>query len=526
MTEVIDRVRVERSLIDAVLAAVARIDQVRAAVRRTRTTGRVVLSLAVVLGFVGAAVTLLARAQAVDQDGAPAAALLMAGLAVSVGSAAALMMAFAARLTGSPRISWVGLSIGWYSLLAIPISTAHGLDGEHQQLTAAGTFLVQVVAIVLWLPVLVPPSGLATARRLWGLLGAVPLLVACALLWAVVAPAFVASVAGSRSWWLACALVWILGGLVVVGRASRDRVPGLALVGAGFAMLGAGQVAWFVLPSSGAETAPLSAALRLVAVAVVLCGALRILKRALLRLNVEQGFQEKELRRAELRLAQAAERDHDLRNGLAGLAGATAVLGCGADTGALSRIVAGELRRLDGMLAQPTGTERDGVRGTYAVAPALDGLVMLRRSVGMDVRADIEPRLCSEGSSGTLAQVVTNLLANAERHAPGSPVRIAAVRRHDRVEIRVRDWGPGVGPGRERAVLEPGTRDEGAGGLGLGLHVCRTLLAAEDATIEILPTEARSPGCVVVLGLPAAEWTGPERSRSPQRDRDTSRAAS
>jgi two-component system, OmpR family, sensor kinase len=522
MTGVIERVRVERSLIDAVLAAVPRIDRVRAAVRRTRTTRRVVLSLAVVLGFVGAAVTLLGRAQAVDQDGASAAALLMAGFAVSVGSAAALMMAFAARLSGSPRIAWVGLSIGWYSLLAIPISTAHGLDGEHQQLTAAGIVLVQVVAIVLWLPVLVPPSGLATARLLWGLLGAVPLLVACALLWAVIAPASVASVAGSRSWWLVCALVWILGGLVVVGRASRDRVPGLALVGAGFAMLGAAQVAWFVLPSSGAETA----ALRLVAVAIVLCGGLRILQRALLRLNVEQAFRETELRRAELRLARAAERDHDLRNGLAGLAGATAVLGGGADVDGLRRVVAGELRRLDGMLAQPGGQDRGGERGAYAVAPALDGLVMLRRSVGMDVRADVEPCLCAAGSPSTLAQVVTNLLANAERHAPGSPVRIAARRRGDRIDIRVRDFGSGVRPGREHAVLESGTRDERAGGLGLGLHVCRTLLAAEDATIEILPTDARSPGCVVVLGLPAGEWTGPERPPRPQCDRDTSRAAS
>ena len=119
---------------------------------------------------------------------------------------------------------------------------------------------------------------------------------------------------------------------------------------------------------------------------------------------------------------------------------------------------------------------------------------MLRRSAGMDVRADVEPHLCAVGSPATLAQVVTNLLANAERHAPGSPVRITAAQREGRVEIRVRDFGPGVAAGEERAVLEPGVRDERAGGRGLGLHLCRTLLAAEDAAIDILPADERSPG--------------------------------
>jgi two-component system OmpR family sensor kinase len=172
------------------------------------------------------------------------------------------------------------------------------------------------------------------------------------------------------------------------------------------------------------------------------------------------------------------------------------------------------------MLTQPSGQDRGGARSAYPVAPTLDGLVMLRRSIGMDVRADVEPCLRAVGSPSTLAQVVTNLLANAERHAPGSPVRIAAARRDDRVEIRVRDFGPGVRPGRERAVLEPGTRDERAGGLGLGLNVCRTLLAAEDATIEILPADARSPGCLVVVGLPAGRF-GPGRpGPGQQRERD------
>jgi two-component system OmpR family sensor kinase len=532
MAELIEKARADRSLIDAVIAQGARIDRTRAAVRRARAGRRIVLDLVVVLGVVGAAVLSQAYTGDAQSDATSALSLLMAGLAVSAGSAAALMMVFAARLTGSPRITWVGLTIGWYSLLAIPIATVGGLDGYQEPLAAAGIVLVHAVGLLLWLLVLVAPAPPTATRLLWGLVGVVTVLVIGAAQWAVAAPGFAETVAGSRPWWLACSLVWIVGGLVVVGRANLRHVPGLGIIGAGFAMLGAVQAGWFVVPPSGVGTTPLFAALQLAAVAVVLCGGLRVLRRALLRLNVEQAVAEKELRGAELQLARAAERDHDLRNGLAGLAGATAVLGGGTDSGALRLVVAGELRRLDGMLAQPSGQARNGSRDAYAVAPALDGLVMLRRSIGMDVRADVEPGLCAVGSPGTLAQVVTNLLANAERHAPGSPVRLAALRRDDRVEIRVRDFGPGVRPGRERAVLEPGTRDERAGGLGLGLHVCRTLLVAEDATIEILPADEHSPGCVVVLELPAGELAGSERTgprectQRPRQMRDPSPIAS
>ena len=525
MTDLIDGVRGERSLIDAVVAHVARIRRLRAGTGGKGTVPQVVLNLAVVVGVVGVAVTVLARSEATEPAIMSAALVLVAGLTIAAGSAAALMMVVAARLTGVPLATWVGVLIGVFSLITIPIATVRGLD-EHEVRWAAALVLAHAAGALLWLLVLAAPRPPAVTRLVWGVLGVVTVLVLAAMGWVAVAPVSAAIAAGSRTWWSACALVWILGGLTLVGRASVAHLPGLVVVGAGLALLGGVQAGRVVLPSPAAESAPLFAALRLVAVVVLLCGGLRVLRRALLCLNAEQALREAELWRAQLRLARAVERDHDLRNGLAGLAGATAVMGGGTESAALSRVVAGELRRLDGLLAQPGGTEPEGDRGAYAVAPALDGLVMLRRSVGMDVRADVEPRLCAVGSPSTLAQVVTNLLANAERHAPSSPVRIAAVRRGDRVEIRLRDFGPGVRPGRERDVLEAGTRDERVGGLGLGLHVCRTLLAAEDATIEILPADARSPGCVVVLRLPAGECAGPERPCSPLRVRDTSSVTS
>ncbi|HEY2224014.1 HAMP domain-containing sensor histidine kinase [Actinomycetospora sp.] len=518
MAERLQRLRADRYLIDAGIAYVARIERTRVAARRARSTQRVVLNLAAVLAVVIAALTVLVRAGLPDP--APAAVFLMAGVASSAGSAAALMIMFAARLTGDSRVLWAGLTLGWYSLVAIPISTVSGLDREQETIAAAGIVLVHGVATVLWLVVLAAP-GLPTAPAVVrGFLVAVAALVLGAVVWAAAAPAGAESAAGAWPVWVVYALVWIAGALAVVAWATVRRIPGLGAIGTGLAMLGALQAGRFVDPTASRVEMSLFAGLRLAAVVLVLWGSLRLVRRALLKLDDDQAAQEEELRLAELRLARAAERDHDLRNGLAGLAGATAVLGGGAGTGHLSRVVAGELRRLDVMLQVPSRDDRRGDLEVYPVGPALEGLVMLRRSAGMDVRADVEPALHAVGSPRTLAQVVTNLLANAERHAPGSPVRITAAPQEGRVEIRIRDFGPGIPVGRELTVFEPGVCDEQAGGTGLGLHLSRTLLMAEGATIDILSAVRGAPGCVVVIGLPVVE-----RAR-PGRERDECRAAS
>ncbi|MFC7659416.1 sensor histidine kinase [Pseudonocardia benzenivorans] len=78
----------------------------------------------------------------------------------------------------------------------------------------------------------------------------------------------------------------------------------------------------------------------------------------------------------------------------------------------------------------------------------LANLVTLRAgTVGAGVTTlDVEPGLRVQGDSAVLSQVVTNLLANCDRHAPAAPVTVTARRDGATVLVEVRDEGPGLPP--------------------------------------------------------------------------------
>lgn len=104
-------------------------------------------------------------------------------------------------------------------------------------------------------------------------------------------------------------------------------------------------------------------------------------------------------------------------------------------------------------------------------------------------------------------QVLTNLLSNAQKYAPGDdPVRVEAVRRETDVEIRVLDHGPGLTEDEARRVFEPFTRlprDRYRGpGSGLGLAVCRRLVELMGGTIDAGPRPGG--GAVFRFRLPIA----------------------
>lgn len=84
-------------------------------------------------------------------------------------------------------------------------------------------------------------------------------------------------------------------------------------------------------------------------------------------------------------------------------------------------------------------------------------------------------------------QVITNLLANAVRHAPeGSRIELAARRRgHQLVEVSVTDQGPGVPPELHESVFTPFRRGPGSSSSGVGLAIVRAIVEAHGGCVAI-----------------------------------------
>lgn len=88
-----------------------------------------------------------------------------------------------------------------------------------------------------------------------------------------------------------------------------------------------------------------------------------------------------------------------------------------------------------------------------------------------------------------LTRIFTNLLQNARRYAPLSQVEIITSQRGDRVEITVRDHGPGVDPEHLEHLFEPfyrvdRSRSRGTGAVGLGLMIVQLAVKAHGGRVE------------------------------------------
>ncbi|MEB3021263.1 sensor histidine kinase [[Mycobacterium] crassicus] len=109
--------------------------------------------------------------------------------------------------------------------------------------------------------------------------------------------------------------------------------------------------------------------------------------------------------------------------------------------------------------------------------------------------------------AGLLDRVLANLLDNALRYAPDSPVRVTACRVGDRVLINVADQGRGLPPGGEH-LFEPFQRigdQNNATGIGLGLSVARGFVEAMGGTVQATETPGGGLTMVVDLAAPPQE---------------------
>jgi len=123
---------------------------------------------------------------------------------------------------------------------------------------------------------------------------------------------------------------------------------------------------------------------------------------------------------------------------------------------------------------------------------------------GRDVRIDVPGDVVAHIDPVLFEQVLVNLVENALKHTPaGTPIEIRASMSDVAAVLEVADRGPGIPAGSETRVFEKFVRESGAGGVGLGLAICKGIVQAHGGTIRASNRE--SGGASFVVTLPFTE---------------------
>lgn len=94
-----------------------------------------------------------------------------------------------------------------------------------------------------------------------------------------------------------------------------------------------------------------------------------------------------------------------------------------------------------------------------------------------------------------LEQMLNNLLSNVEKYAhAGKQVDVSVGKKDDRLDITVRDYGPGIAKADREKIFQPFYRassklTEGVSGTGIGLDITRSLARLHGGDVELMPTE-------------------------------------
>lgn len=180
----------------------------------------------------------------------------------------------------------------------------------------------------------------------------------------------------------------------------------------------------------------------------------------------------------------------------------------------LLALAEGEARRLSAMVEALLDSARIGVDGAPVRVQSLAPRAVVARAreslsaedAPQALQVDVDPDLPRIAADADLAgRALANIVANAVRHG-GGVVDIVASREPAHVRIEVRDRGPGLAAVRDR-LFQPfvrGRSDDGRPpGLGLGLSLARTFLAAQGASLSA--ADAPGGGALFTLRFPIAD---------------------
>ena len=123
-------------------------------------------------------------------------------------------------------------------------------------------------------------------------------------------------------------------------------------------------------------------------------------------------------------------------------------------------------------------------------------------------RVDTAGPIWIYGDAGRLEEVVSNLLANAQKYSPlGKEIEVAVGVHGGRARLTIRDQGQGIPPKDLSRVFERFARagnwnGRDPGGIGLGLFISRQIVLRHGGHLWVRSEEG--PGTIFTVDLPIA----------------------
>lgn len=135
------------------------------------------------------------------------------------------------------------------------------------------------------------------------------------------------------------------------------------------------------------------------------------------------------------------------------------------------------------------------------VRVCVDGFDELAAQRSLDLRLALPDALPAVADEEKLVSVVSNLMANAIRHAPaGGVVRCSLSTVPGRLVLEVADDGPGVPLDLRETIFERYRRDARGGGTGLGLAIVGEIVGLHGGSVAV--GDAPEGGALFTVELP------------------------
>lgn len=176
-----------------------------------------------------------------------------------------------------------------------------------------------------------------------------------------------------------------------------------------------------------------------------------------------------------------------------------------------ARRQAGRLQRLIEDLLVVSRIDRGAIPVHPDVVEVKEIFDEVTRVVSIEPTTTVEPaNLAVYADRDHFQRILINLVENAAKYAPGSPVELYAWQKANRAMLAVVDHGPGIPEESRESIFERFTQldqsdTRSKGGTGLGLSIVKSLLEVMHGSVRIETTEGG--GATFILDLPAGTPT-------------------